>query len=499
MKKLFFLIILLSSFLKTNAQYFSKDLLFGNNGVVINTSVLKNPIEVFFENNKYFFVLSENQICSFNFDGTKNLEFGSNGLLTFNTGNENYRIKGAKFHNGFIYLFGQLSINSNSNKNGFIVKLSSTGILDSTFGSGGIATFDFGHNEESINDIVFTSSNDIFSIGTRNYSIFLAKINISGILDNTFDSSGYKTYPMSANEYSNGINIFLTNNELVLSGSTVIGAKYLVLLKVNLNGDYIQNFGINGLKKIEVISQTDTSSLGLIKTIFKNDNLYFSYTKAYSFSTINNWLGKYNMINENTECEYISLPFSLPYFIVDENNEVYHTGIQRCSPNTSSNCSRDFFIKKTNTNGISDLTFNGTGVYNYNFFPNDLLSDDQSSVFYLHQDGSILIGGYSYNPMTSNGSGLSLVRLKETNLNIDTVNFEKSIIIYPNPSYSKIYIANNSQKTIQKILILDTSMKVVFEKHFPDQFIDISNFQNGIYFIQINVEGTSIHKKIIKI
>lgn len=499
MKKLFFLIILLSSFLKTNAQYFSKDLLFGNNGVVINTSVLKNPIEVFFENNKYFFVLSENQICSFNFDGTKNLEFGSNGLLTFNTGNENYRIKGAKFHNGFIYLFGQLSINSNSNKNGFIVKLSSTGILDSTFGSGGIATFDFGHNEESINDIVFTSSNDIFSIGTRNYSIFLAKINISGILDNTFDSSGYKTYPMSANEYSNGINIFLTNNELVLSGSTVIGAKYLVLLKVNLNGDYIQNFGINGLKKIDVISQTDTSSLGLIKTIFKNDNLYFSYTKAYSFSTINNWLGKYNMINENTECEYISLPFSLPYFIVDENNEVYHTGIQRCSPNTSSNCSRDFFIKKTNTNGISDLTFNGTGVYNYNFFPNDLLSDDQSSVFYLHQDGSILIGGYSYNPMTSNGSGLSLVRLKETNLNIDTVNFEKSIIIYPNPSYSKIYIANNSQKTIQKILILDTSMKVVFEKHFPDQFIDISNFQNGIYFIQINVEGTSIHKKIIKI
>ncbi len=499
MKKLFFLIILLSSFLKTNAQYFSKDLLFGNNGVVINTSVLKNPIEVFFENNKYFFVLSENQICSFNFDGTKNLEFGSNGLLTFNTGNENYRIKGAKFHNGFIYLFGQLSINSNSNKNGFIVKLSSTGILDSTFGSGGIATFDFGHNEESINDIVFTSSNDIFSIGTRNYSIFLAKINISGILDNTFDSSGYKTYPMSANEYSNGINIFLTNNELVLSGSTVIGPKYLVLLKVNLNGDYIQNFGINGLKKIEVISQTDTSSLGLIKTIFKNDNLYFSYTKAYSFSTINNWLGKYNMINENTECEYISLPFSLPYFIVDENNEVYHTGIQRCSPNTSSNCSRDFFIKKTNTNGISDLTFNGTGVYNYNFFPNDLLSDDQSSVFYLHQDGSILIGGYSYNPMTSNGSGLSLVRLKETNLNIDTVNFEKSIIIYPNPSYSKIYIANNSQKTIQKILILDTSMKVVFEKHFPDQFIDISNFQNGIYFIQINVEGTSIHKKIIKI
>jgi hypothetical protein len=499
MKKLFFIIILSSSFLKINAQYFSKDLTFGNNGVVINASVLKNPIEVFFENNKYFFVLSENQVCSFNFDGTKNLEFGSNGLLTFNSVNENYRIKGAKFHNGFIYLFGQLSINSNSNKNGFIVKLSSTGILDSTFGSGGIATFDFGHNEESINDIVFTSSNDIFSIGTRNYSIFLSKINISGILDSTFDSSGYKIYPMIANEYSNGINIFLTNNELLLSGSTVIGAKYLVLLKVNLNGDYIQNFGINGLKKIEVISQTDTSSLGLIKTIIKNDILYFSYTNAYSFSTINNWLGKFNLINENLELNYTSLPFSLPYFFVDDNNKAYYTGGERCSPTTASNCARDFLLKKKNINGTNDVSFNGTGVYTYNFFPIDLLSDDQSSVFYLHQDGSILIGGYSYNPMSSNGSGLSLLRLSETNLNIDTVNFEKSIMIYPNPSSSKIYIENNSQKTIQKILILDTSMKVVFEKHFPNQFIDISNFQNGIYIIQINIEGNSIHKKIIKI
>jgi hypothetical protein len=304
---------------------------------------------------------------------------------------------------------------------------------------------------------------------------------------------------MSANEYSNGINIFLTNNELVLSGSTVIGAKYLVLLKVNLNGDYIQNFGINGLKKIEVISQTDTSSLGLIKTIIKNDILYFSYTNAYSFSTINNWLGKYNLINENLELNYTSLPFSLSYFFVDDNNKAYYTGSERCSPTTASNCARDFFLKKKNINGANDVSFNGTGVYTYNFFPNDLLSDDQSSVFYLHQDGSILIGGYSYNPMTSNGSGLSLLRLSETNLNIDTVNFEKSILIYPNPTTNKIYVENNSQQPIQKILILDASMKVLFEKDFPNQFIDISDFHSGIYFIQINVEGYSFYKKILKI
>jgi hypothetical protein len=199
------------------------------------------------------------------------------------------------------------------------------------------------------------------------------------------------------------------------------------------------------------------------------------------------------------ELNYTSLPFSLSYFFVDDSNKAYYTGSERCSPTTASNCARDFFLKKKNSNGANDVSFNGSGVYTYNFFPNDLLSDDQSSVFFLHQDGSILIGGYSYNPMTSNGSGLSLLRLSETNLNIDNLNFEKSILIYPNPTTNKIYVENNSQHPIQKILILDASMKVLFEKDFPNQFIDISDFHSGIYFIQINVEGYSFYKKILKI
>ena len=160
---------------------------------------------------------------------------------------------------------------SNSNKNGFIVKLTTTGVLDSTFGTNGKAIFDLGHNEESINDIVFATSNEIFAIGTRNYSIFLSKITQDGNLSTSFDSNGYKLYPIGTIDYSNGINVFLQNNELLLTGSTVIGAKYLALLKVNLNGDLIQSFGINGVKKIEVVSSTDSSTFGLIKTLIKNE------------------------------------------------------------------------------------------------------------------------------------------------------------------------------------------------------------------------------------
>lgn len=165
--------------------------------------------------------MSENIVCSYNYSDSLNTGFGSNGVLTFNNTSENFRINGAKLHNGYIYVYGQLIINSNSNKNGFIVKLSTTGVLDSTFGSNGKVIFDFGHNEESINDIVFTSSSEIYAIGTRNYSIFLSKMNLGGNLDVMFDSNVYKIYLLSTNDYSNGINIFLQNGELLLTVSTV--------------------------------------------------------------------------------------------------------------------------------------------------------------------------------------------------------------------------------------------------------------------------------------
>lgn len=48
MKQFTLTIIILSAFLKLNAQNFSKDVSFGNNGVVINTTISRNPIEVSF-------------------------------------------------------------------------------------------------------------------------------------------------------------------------------------------------------------------------------------------------------------------------------------------------------------------------------------------------------------------------------------------------------------------------------------------------------------------
>lgn len=116
------------------SQNLGLDTSFDSDGKVFNTSISEFPQEIFFEDNKYFFVF-DNGFCSINYDGTTNTSFGVNGKIFFNNSTEFFLTKGAKMHNGYIYIFGQQSYNSSStNKNSFIAKISTSGVFDTSFG-----------------------------------------------------------------------------------------------------------------------------------------------------------------------------------------------------------------------------------------------------------------------------------------------------------------------------------------------------------------------------
>jgi len=483
------------------SQNFSLDNTFGDNGVVINTSVLnKIPVDVIYENDKYFIVLNENIIISYNYDGTLNSGFGVSGILNLNIdNNETFRNSGVKLSNGSIFVFGQKTTNLSSNTDGFVVKLSTSGVLDSSFGINGKAVLDFGENEEQFNDIYITNTNEIYAIGTRLNSIFLSKINSNGNLNFDFDNNGYKVYTIDSNEISSkGVSVFEQNSELLLIGNARINAKYLILIKIDLDGNLIQNYGINGINKIETVSSSNTSEFNLIRSIIKDDNLYFSYNLAYSFTNNDNWLGRYNLLNENLEANLFSLPFNYPSYQINENDKIYYTGSVRCS-SSQTNCQRDFFLKKKNFDGSDDLTFNSIGTYLYNFFPSDLVSDDQSSVFLLQEDGKILLMGYLYNPFSSEGTGLTMIRIIDSTLKSDSYyTLKENIKIYPNPCIKTISIENKKDKKINKVKIFDDIGRIVLNQNTNFSCIDISNLNQGIYYVQIDIEGAVLSKKIIK-
>jgi len=72
-----------------------------------------------------------------------------------------------------------------------------------------------------------------------------------------------------------------------------------------------------------------------------------------------------------------------------------------------------------------------------------------------------------------------------------------SISVSPNPSNGIFTIS--SDKTIESITIYNISGKIVFSKKISQAVtdVDLSDFAKGLYFIQINSEGSSNFEKII--
>ena len=486
------------SLMSLNAQSYQIDSTFGNNGKSIISSNYA-PISVFYENNKYLFIY-HNGATSVNYSGTIDTSFGNNGKIIFNSQNSNefYFVKGAKLINGFVYVYGQRIINSNSNKDGFILKFSLSSNYDSSFGTNGKAVFDFGHNEEIINDIEIDSFNQIYAIGTRNNKLFLSRINLNGTIDNTFDTNGYKIYLTNQYEISVGVNLFLQSNEIILTGGSSFPinepnySKYLILLKVELNGNLINNFGENGIKK--VLLSNSSCGIEVRKSFLKDNNeLYFERLESCSFLIQINRLFKYN-ISENSLINLNSLPYNNVKFEIDSDNKIFITGNQRCD---FTPCNRSYEIKKTHSDGTSDLNFNTTGNFTYRFGP---VSDDESSTFYFHENGKILIAGYT----TNNGNvgvpntpGLGMIRI--TNSTLQTQDFDKrENKIFPNPTVKELNIVLNENQKIINIQIFDINGRIILSENDNIKKVNVESLKEGIYFIKIKTDKEENLLKFIK-
>lgn len=480
------------------SQNIGLDTTFGNNGKTV-LSVSSLPIKVFFENNKYILIY-HNGATSLNYDGTLNTAFGNNGNITFNNINENYIAKGSKIINGNIYVYGQKSTTSNVNKDGFIIKLSLSGIYDSSFGIYGKSIIDFGENEETINDLNINSLNQIYIIGTRNSRILLSKINFNGLVNTDFDSNGYKIYSLNQFESSFGVNLFFQLDKILLVGSSTYpvnvpnNTKYLIFVKVDDNGILSSNFGVNGIKEV-VLSSTTSCSLSMIKSFLKDDNeLYFELFQSCSSANQFNRLYKYN-ISDNLLSNLNDLPYSNVKFEINTENKIFITGAASCNFGP---CGRSYVMHKKNSDGTPDLNFNTTGSYSFRF---GSVSDDYSSTFYIHDDGKILLAGYTTNNGNvgvSNTPGLGIIRITNTPLNTDNFNDNKLFKIYPNPANSLFYIENPLKIDIEKIEIIDINGRNFNNYENVDGIINVENLESGVYFVKIYYENKFNIQRVIK-
>lgn len=482
------------------SQNLGLDTSFDSDGKVFNTSISEFPQEIFFDDNKYFFVF-DNGFCSINYDGSINNSFGVNGKIFFNNSTEFFTTKGAKISNGYIYIFGQQSYNSNStNKNTFVAKISTSGVFDTSFGTNGFMKFDSGVDEEIINDIIINDDGKIVAVGTRANTLFVCKINSNGTPDQSFNAVGYKTFALPSQNFSIGASVHNYLGNLLLVGSaTLAGIKSLIFMKIDSNGNLISSYGNNGLKTITLAGLGTTGIYTMLKSKLFEDRLYIVYYFGWSFTTQMNQLVKYNLTSD--EYSSVSNVPTVKYdYILDSEENIYITGTERCSPTTSSNCPRNYNIYKRNNFGNLDFSFNATGSYSHNFFPGDLYSDDKSSTLFRHSDGKILIAGNIYNPYSPYGvgtSGFAAVRVMDTPLSSSEFKKE-NISLYPNPVVDELNIDTSSDIMISTIEITDVNGRLIYVQKNDNKKIQVDNLKEGVYFVKIKTESFDYVAKIIK-
>lgn len=108
-------------------------------------------------------------------------------------------------------------------------------------------------------------------------------------------------------------------------------------------------------------------------------------------------------------------------------------------------------------------------------------------------------------------NGISYYRLKQTDfdgkstysstVSVQSYSKNNEFTVYPNPS-SGIYnlLFNESYDELKQINVFDYTGRIVFKSETVSNYfyLDICKQPNGIYFIEINVEGIITRKKIIK-
>jgi len=196
-------------------------------------------------------------VARFNNDGSIDTSFGENGYII--------SIQGvvrdmSLTTDGKIVAVGFGVGISNGNDDVYLERYSTSGVLDSGFGQGGKVALGVGSGNDRGNAMALQSDGRIIVFGDFNFgssdSVFLARLNANGSLDDAFGNSGKVVDQYG---FSNGARDVLVgaDQKIIVGGAAIINGKSDSFIgRYNLDGSLDDTFG-NGGKLIGSISIND--------------------------------------------------------------------------------------------------------------------------------------------------------------------------------------------------------------------------------------------------
>lgn len=253
-------------------------------------------------------------VCRFNSNGSFDNSFGVNGVASSTNGSGDNAINSLAIRpDGRIVAGGTLDMGIVTQFTQFaLMQFSESGILDSSFGTNGIATFNFG-TTDLLKGIALTPTGSIIAAGTsspkctnspcNNFGFLVIKLAATGKLDSTFGTNGIARKVSPTWTYvPNGCFTMQNGNIITAAGLGVTTGGYSnQIARCDSTGVWDNSFGTNGTTTLPAniyISALTAQADGKIIAIGHSSNS-FNLARFNSSGSIDSTFGRRGLIITN--------------------------------------------------------------------------------------------------------------------------------------------------------------------------------------------------------
>lgn len=363
--------------------------------------------------------------------GLLDVTFGNAGIVRTDIANANdYGFSTVVQPDGKILVAG-ISFTDTVTYNDFVIlRYKTNGSLDSSFGTNGIVTTTFGSSDDEAWSMCLQVDGKIVVAGralfTNHYDFAIARYNINGSLDNTFDGDGKVTTNLGGqNDYANCVKM-QSDGKIVVTGFTnTNNIDQLTTVRYNSNGSLDATFDTDGI----VITQVAKVYIdGQSMAIQSDGKIVASATVRFPTNEYDVLMVRYNT-NGSLDSTFDSdgiVTTDMCYtdnalaIAIQNDGKIIVAGNSYDTINIA--MGKNVLLARYNTNGTLDNTFNGNGKV----FVEVTNQADFANAIAIQDNGKIIVAGRS-----ADGVGdfkIILVRLNDDGTLDNTFNNDGLVI-----------------------------------------------------------------------
>lgn len=474
--------IMILSLILLNTNGFSQpgalDPTFGNAGKIFSVGSITLQ-SIVLQNDGKILASGSSQLMRYSSNGILDNTFGTNGIVDL-----------TPFYAGpvTIQTDGKILVAGGTTGGIAIKRLNTNRIIDDSFGINGTSVPHSGVTNaielQSDGKILITGYVDIDEFGSSLPILLRYKSN--GVIDSTFGINGNGvTYPnLGGNIFDIAYSIGLQNDGKIIVVGDASG--HFGVSRCDSTGIMDQSFELNG-NSIQLSSgyspaySVAIQSNGYFIVAGLSHQTSMAMVRFNSLGVIDSTFG----LNGVVIAESIYQGMSITRVKIQNDGKILLGGVDN----------GDFIIQRYDTNGIIDNSFGISGIVTTDFSGNF----DLSKSLALQQDGKIILAGYGGNGPTYD---LEMARYyggdtNPTSTELD-LNDKSTLSVFPMPFQDELTIKLNCNEGIIKLF--DVLGKEVLKMNFSNQEIKIntSKLAYGAYFLNYSNKNEAKTLRLIK-